>query len=279
MSNPIFRAIGIYVNGQRDEGYRRTIDAIKFLRSRGMEPLLLGDGDTLKKGSLDLPVGAPGDVDCVVVLGGDGTLLNVAHMPKFYKIPLMGINFGNIGYLTDAPAEQANEALARLLAGEYTLDKRIMLEADLGKQRPTALNDAFVCYSGAMRILTIKVEINGELMDSYRADGILISTPTGSTAYNLSAGGPIIKPDMDILAVTPVCPHALHVRSAVISGSDVVTIHVLSEGGGTLFMDGLTKFDIPQNGHVHIRRASHYATIIQTRKRGFYDVLREKLWA
>jgi len=144
-----------------------------------------------------------------------------------------------------------------------------------------ALNEAFVGRCGPPKALTLRVEINGEHMDTYQADGIIVSTPTGSTAYNLSAGGPVIKPDMDILTITPVCPHALHVRSAVVSADDDICVKVLPSGqsspDGTLFMDGVDCGEIPIGGHIFIKRADLYTTIIKTQTKSFYAVLREKM--
>ena len=272
-------SIGLYSNSLRDEGYRYAEKAAWLLRSRGIEPLLVGDEEALHAKALDLKTARTADVDCIVTLGGDGTLLQAAKEAALSGIPVMGINLGHLGYLTDAASDDWEDALTRLLAGKCTTEKRIMLEADVEGQkgRALALNDAFVSYSGAIKLLTLKVEINGEHMDTYQADGILVSTPTGSTAYNLSAGGPVIKPDMDIFAITPVCPHALHVRSAVVSANDIVTIRVLSQVGGALHLDGINAAHIPKDGCVNIRRSPHHAKIIKTRPKGFYTTLREKM--
>jgi NAD+ kinase len=152
-----------------------------------------------------------------------------------------------------------------------------MLEAVWEGGGALALNDAFVGRSGPPKLLTLKVEINGEHMDTYQADGVLVATPTGSTAYNLSAGGPVIKPDADILAITPVCPHALHARGAVISAADEVAVSVLSHDGVELFMDGEPAAKLPQGERVIIKRSIYNTTIIKTTGSSFYGILRQKM--
>jgi len=255
-----FNLIGIYSNKERDSGHKMASEAAKFLTSRGINARL-ADDDAITA-----------DMDCIITFGGDGTLLRAAKKAALNGTPIMGINLGRMGYLTDAGADDAFGALNRLLSGEYILEKRIMLEA--GKS--IALNDALVSHSGLPKALLLRVEINGEHMDTYQADGILVSTPTGSTAYNLSAGGPVIKPDVEVLAITPVCPHALHLRSAVVAPSDEITVQVLSTGGA-LFMDGVNAGEIETGGKIKIQRSKYYTTIIKTQKKGFYDILRDKM--
>jgi NAD+ kinase len=276
-------SIGIYVNSERDADYRTALIVAEFLTSHGIQVFLTGDGTALSSRVLGLKTSQIGDVGCVVTLGGDGTLLRAARTAALSGTPIIGINLGNMGYLTDAGADNAFESLERLLAGEYTLEKRAMLAADIemgaGTGTAFALNDVYVSRSGASRALMLKVEINGVHMDTYQADGILVSTPTGSTAYNLSAGGPVIKPDLDVLAITPVCPHALHLRSAVVASADVITVQVLTLGGA-LFMDGMDAGNINIGGKVRIRRSDYTATIIKTQNKSFYDILRDKMnWA
>lgn len=272
----IFNTMGIHINTERDTGYRFASDISGFLTSRGISVKLIGDGEALAARCLDLPKARIDEVRCVVVLGGDGTLLRAARAAAMSGTPVMGINLGRLGYLTDVSADGAVSSLERLLAGEYTLEKRMMLAADMETGAAYALNDVFVSRSGPTRPIMLRVEINGEHMDTYQADGVLVSTPTGSTAYNLSAGGPVIKPDIDILAITPVCPHALHVRPAVVSSADVITVTVLSQGGA-IYLDGIGAGGISQNGQVSIRRSEYFTTIIKTQNKGFYDILREKM--
>jgi len=270
------KSVGLYVNSASDADYRHSAAVSGFLSRRGVDVRLIGDGTALQSGALGLAEARAGGVDCVVTLGGDGSLLRAARLAAPSATPVMGINLGRLGYLTDTGFDGYEASLGRLLDGGFTLERRIMLTAETDGKPFIALNEAFVSRSGPARTMTLRVEINGDHMDTYQADGVLVSTPTGSTAYNLSAGGPVIKPDAELLAITPVCPHALHVRSSVISASDVVTVHVLS-ALGELFMDGSDAAAITRGGFVDIRRSPYYTTIVKTRNKGFYDILREKM--
>jgi NAD+ kinase len=255
------KTIGIYSNSERDSGLRIASEVAEFLTAHGADALNY-DGE------------AP--VDCVISLGGDGTFLRAARLAALTNTPVMGINLGRLGFLTDACAGGVTQSLKCLLSGEYILEKRLMLESGAGTERTVALNDALVSHSGSPKALMLKVDINGEHMDTFLADGILVSTPTGSTAYSLAAGGPVIKPGAEALAITPVCPHALHARSSVVASCDVITVRVISNGGA-LFMDGINSGEIGIGGQVEIRRSNMYTTIIKTQNKGFYGILREKM--
>lgn len=267
--------IGLYINGLRDPGYVKAAEIAAFLKGWGRGVYVCGGGGYPELG---LEKTAVGNVDCLVVLGGDGTLLKAANTAAFTGTPLLGVNMGRLGYLTDAGAADAIPALERLLTGEFSVERRIMLEASVdGKDCRLALNDAMAGREGSPKLLSFKVDINGENMDTYQADGVLVATPTGSTAYNLSAGGPIIKPDADILTITPICPHSLHVRSAVISAQDTVSVTVLSEAKAALFMDGEQTTALAAGDTVTIRRSDYVTNVIKTTKQGFYDILRKKM--
>jgi len=247
----------------------------EWLVSRDCAPVLLPDDDD------------PGidydKFDFLICLGGDGTMLKTAGGAALHDIPLIGINLGNMGYLTDATRSEAVKSLDKVLRGNYKLEKRMMLNADLslyGLPRVNlALNEVYISKGVHSKMILIKLWINDEFIDSYRCDGVIVSTPTGSTAYNLSAGGPILKPDANMIAITPVCSHALYTRPFVISADDEVRIQIdeTDETGVFAHMDGKKVVDLKPNDKLKITRAEYNTTIIKTSDSGFYDILRQKM--
>jgi len=221
-----------------------------------------------------------GSADFLVCLGGDGTMLWAAKSARYGK-PLLGINLGYLGYLTDADRLHAFSSLENMLAGRYEIERRMMLEvAGLG-QLGLALNDVCVTRGAFSKLIEMGLYINGEYIDTYRADGIIVCTPTGSTAYNLSAGGPILKPDVEMMAVTPICAHKIYSRAIVISAEDVVTLKIAGgyKGECMLALDGRHNRSLNAGEEVTIRRSEHYTDIVKTNKMSFFDILRQKMIA
>lgn len=222
-------------------------------------------------------------VDLLVALGGDGTILRLARDAAIYDKPLIGINLGTLGYLTDVEKADAFTALRKVLQGEYYLEKRMMLTVEGDELSNTgntliALNEVCVSRGLLAKMISIELYINDEYIDTLRADGIVVSTPTGSTAYNLSAGGPLLMPDSEMIAITPICPHALHARPWVIAASAKITLRVHDPvNEGMLVLDGQNKGSIKTGQAVTIRRAEQYTQIIKTNVLGFYARLRMKL--
>lgn len=173
----------------------------------------------------------PKEVDCVIVLGGDGTLIQAAHDMVSRNLPLLGVNLGTLGFLADVELEQWKPSLQSLLNGEYEMEERMMLEgrvtSSMGSTESIALNDVVINRYGRLRIMEYKIYVNEQYLCSYRADGIIVSTPTGSTGYSLSAGGPIVEPRARMMVLTPICPHTLNTRSIVLSAEDCVRIETV----------------------------------------------------
>jgi NAD+ kinase len=224
------------------------------------------------------------NADFVVVLGGDGTILRVARHAAVYDVPIQGINIGTLGYLADVERNKAKEAIKNVIEGRFKTDERMMLEASLGRgchghDTNIALNEVYVTNAAFSRVIQLGLEINGDYVSSYRADGIMVSTATGSTAYNLSAGGPILKPDTQLMAITHVCPHSLTSRPLVISGNDVVRIRVESSySNAMLNMDGQESIPLVNGDVVTIRRSKYVTKTIRTTDMSFYDILRNKMY-
>ena len=206
--------------------------------------------------------------DFWIVLGGDGTMLGAAHKAALLGVPLLGINLGNLGFLTDAEKDDGLRALEDVLEGRYEVEPRLMLSYAGG----LALNDVVVASDG--RLSTFSVYVDGMHMDDIRADGIIVATPTGSTAYNLSAGGPILAPYGEMIAITAICPHSLSVRPWVVPATD--EIRIIPTHDANLLIDGEKCGIISASADIAISRAEVNAKIIKTSATHFYDVLRRK---
>ena len=193
----------------------------------------------------------PEGIDCVIVIGGDGSFIEAARILHDRDVPMLGVNMGTLGYLTEVELADLDESIEKLLRGEYTLESRMMLEAVYGASvKDVALNDIVVSRNGGIRIIHFRIWVNGELLNCYEADGIIISTPTGSTAYNLSAGGPIVEPTASLLVVTPICSHALNTSSVILSGEDEIEIEI-GEGRNGTEEEVLVSFDGTQKLMMH----------------------------
>jgi len=241
----------IVANETKDSGLVFTKKITKFLEARGVS--LVPEGQK---------------ADFWVVLGGDGTMLRAAQQAAMLDVPLLGINLGTMGFLTDMDEQDGFIALENVLAGKYESQKRLMLETEYGR----ALNDAVVVSTG--RLDYFSVYVNDIHMDDIRADGIIVATPTGSTAYNLSAGGPILAPYGEMMVITAICPHSLSIRPWVIAAND--RVRVVPKHPATLVLDGEERANIEAQKGVTIGRAPVTATIIKTTATHFYEILRKK---
>lgn len=283
------KLVGVIPNLEKDQDLSKTKKILEILLSLGCVPhLLAAFAETIGMG-----VGVKNaqdlykNMDFLLTLGGDGTLLAVSHKASPYQTPLMGVNLGTLGYLTDVEFGCAKEAICKVVNGEYQLEKRLMLQAETGlfeqkRINGHALNDICITRGASVKTIVLKVCVNEEYLDTYRADGIIISTPTGSTAYNLSAGGPILKPDSEVIAITPICPHGLYSRSIVLSAQDTVTITAEDKGkneGLFLSIDGQQGIPLQRQAVVRVSRSPYTTSIIKTNPYGFYDILRKKLGA
>ncbi|MDD3394094.1 MAG: NAD(+)/NADH kinase [Clostridia bacterium] len=222
--------------------------------------------------------------DFIISLGGDGTLLGVGRKACQYNTPILGVNLGTLGFLTAEEKNRAEYAIDRVLMGDYKKEKRMMLQTSIATDEGridgiNALNDICISRGLLYKILEFNVFVNDEYVDTLRADGVIICTPTGSTAYNLSAGGPVLKADAQIIAITPIAPHTLTSRSIVVSADDVVTVEInpREDTAFTISADGQDSWSLTGKKVVQIRRAKVYTTIIKTNSQNFYEVLRHKL--
>ena len=233
--------------------------------------------------SIDIPEGT----QCILVIGGDGTILAAARMLVGNTIPLLGINLGTLGFLADVNLADLSKTLDLLLKDQYQVEKRIMLTAEVYKQGEKAatyiaLNDFNINRCGASRVIGLKVGINGSTIDCYRADGVIVCTPTGSTGYNLSAGGPIINPTCKNFVITPICPHSLTARSIVLAKEDVVTVEVEQirsniKEEAIISFDGREGLSIVPGDQVKIYKSQEVTPFIKATEVSFVQILKEKL--
>lgn len=224
--------------------------------------------------------------DCILVLGGDGTLLRAARNMIDRDIPLLGINLGTLGYLAEVEIAAIDEALDKLLADRFTREERMMLAGQVKRQDVTednfALNDIVISRCGSLQVLTFQIYVNGQFLNSYSADGMIVATPTGSTGYNMSAGGPIVEPGARLLLMTPICPHTLNTRSIVLAPEDEIRIEIPAGKDGLLqtveaSYDGSHKTRLKTGESIVIRRADKTTGILKLNTESFLTVLHKKM--
>jgi NAD+ kinase len=224
----------------------------------------------------------PGQVDILVVLGGDGTLLSMARTVGDLGVPILGVNLGGLGFLTATTLDEMIRAVDAMLAGGMTIEERMMLAARVRRRgewlaEHIALNDAVILKSAMSRIINLSVSVDGRYATAYRADGLIISTPTGSTAYSLSAGGPILFPVMDAVVLTPVCSHTLTNRPIVVPGRDHIEVTLRGAQQVMLTLDGQVGIELEENDTVEIRQAIPRIRLARFPHKDFFSVLRTKL--
>ena len=223
-------------------------------------------------------------IDLGIVIGGDGTMLHVARHLAPHKVPVLGVNLGRLGFLTDIPADTMTQEIGKILDGDYQTEERFLLHAEVMRNGKIvynldALNDVIVNKGELARLIEFETYLDGEFVTSMRADGIIIATPTGSTAYALSAGGPILHPTLAAMVLAPICPHTLSDRPIVVSNDSVVEIVMtgMSQQRAHLTFDGQSNFSLNENDHIYVRRAEHPIKLIHPSGRNHYNVLRMKL--
>lgn len=279
------RRLGVVANLDKPHTFQVTEELIRWLELRGVKPVLNEEG-ALRLNRPDLAADPPGSwegVEFVVVLGGDGTFLRAARAAAPYGVPALGVNLGHLGFLTEIEANELFPALEGFLAGQYMIEERMMLRAVIRREGQElepflALNDIVIAKGPLARLVRLRVHVSGTLVATYPADGVITATPTGSTAYSLSAGGPITEPNLDVILVTPICPHTFYSRPLVVAPDRTVQVAVLENQGGTaLTIDGQTGFQLQTGDEVLISRASEVARLLRREGFRFYDVLRQKL--
>lgn len=281
--SPAFRQVGLLANPGKRHCARLVRDAAAELETLGCtvwgDPVTAGWSGGRAREAADLAA-LVGRVEVLLVLGGDGTMLRVAREVAGRAVPLLGVNLGTLGFLTEVTPRNLRPAIRQLVAGGFRPEKRALLAAvpTPGSARPVlALND-FVLHRGeAPRLIELEVTVDGELLTRYRCDGLIVGSPTGSTAYSLAAGGAIVSPDAEVMTLTPICPHTLSIRPLVIRLDAVVTVRLLSTDlVANLAGDGQHLWGLSGGDAVTIRRSRRQVTLLRPAGSSFFATLREK---
>lgn len=279
----------VIANMNKDEGLKIATSVTEYLRSKGCEAEKAGIsrvyGDSSAQDEIVRSV--PDDTEAVIALGGDGTIIQIAAALAKKKIPLLGINLGTLGYLAEVDKDNIEPTLDRLIADDYEIEERMMLKGSVynnDKFTATcrALNEVVIMRTGAVRVIRYDIYVNDRLLNSYDADGIIVSTPTGSTGYNMSAGGPIVEPDAKVILITPVSAHTLNSRSIVLSPDDKLKIAIAQSRFETpqetqVCFDGGKCFEVNPGDYVEIERANRITRVIKMSKESFLDTLSRKM--
>jgi NAD+ kinase len=278
------RNIGIYAKVQDPRCREVAGELLRWLKNRGLVPLV---EERLSR-YLECEDGFPGDVipskaDLVVVLGGDGTLLSVARLVGKQELPILGINLGSLGFLTEIPVIGLYPALESYLRGDYTTSRRMMLNISHTRGGETigvyeALNDAVINKGAPAKIIALNTSVDSSFLATFKADGLIVASPTGSTGYSLSAGGPIVAPDIDCLLITPICSHTLTNRPLVVSADAKVIITMDSPIENVMLtLDGQVGVPLEYRDVVSVRRAEYRTRLMLSGSTDYFEVLRTKL--
>lgn len=276
----------IATNCIKDEDLILTTKIEEYIALHGgSSKRVIGDA----KGIISYEIEGQDDFDCIIALGGDGTILKVSRDLRDLNIPILGVNLGTLGFLTEIEPEQIFPVIDRLLAKDYEIEERMNVCGEVyknGEEAPlhadVALNDIVVSRAGFSRVIGLKVYVNGKVMDIYEADGLIVSTPTGSTGYNLSAGGPIVSPKTSLMIVTPVSPHSLTSKSIVFSSEDEIVVEILKmrkaqKEEAIVSFDGQSGTLLSPGDRIVVRRSDAVTRMVKLFDVSFYEVLREKI--
>ncbi len=281
------RRIGLITNLEKDVDLKHTRELANCIISMGGQVTLTSE----MAGIIGMGEPCPDDdavLDCsdmIVCLGGDGTFLKAAR--KIYKrdLPILGINLGNLGFLTEIDKDAIPHAMGHIFRGDYQVEGRMMLDVEIHRAgcdvvTDVALNDAVISRGAISRILHVKTYINDAFVDSFPGDGLIVSSPTGSTAYSLSAGGPIVEPDTELIIITPICPHILYSRSFITNAGSTVTAIVDEnfQHNAMVTVDGQEGYEIRGGDSVRIRKSAFSIKLIRINSRDFFNVLRTKIY-
>lgn len=284
-----FKTIGL-IGRQRKENISDTLSALKDLLLKKKLKVILESETAAHLPAENLPVYSRDEIgkhcDLIIVVGGDGSLLNAAHAAVKYNIPILGINRGRLGFLTDIHPSELNDRLSKVLDGEYSEEQRFLLSTHIiandkiiAANNSDALNDIVLMPGGVAQMIEFSIEIDNQFVCSQRADGLIVATPTGSTAYALSGGGPILHPQLDAVALVPMFPHTLSARPIVISSNCKIKllISTSNEAEPGLSCDGQERIALPPGSEVLIEKKSKQLCLIHPQDYNYFETLRTKL--
>ena len=290
MTKASIKRIGIVVKPHQPDALKTICGVVEWLNQRG---IAMVGGPEIERERIEHATGCAvqvldhdelvAGVDLILVLGGDGTMIATARMLGDREVPVLGVNYGGLGYLAEFRVEELYTALESILEGNYRLDTRVMLSVQLMRgndevARTRVLNDVVINKSALARIIEIEAYLNQQFVSSFKADGLIVSTPTGSTAYNLSAGGPVIYPSMNAVVITPICPFTLSNRPIVVPDDAVIELSLKTRNEDVaLTLDGQVGFPLQVDDRVIIRKSRTTFNLVQPMNRNYFDVLRDKL--
>ena len=282
----MIRTVGIIARPRREDIARVVPPLIAWLHAHDVEVLCDSEtgecistlaGETLKREEITA------SADLLIVLGGDGTLLSAARLAAVRKVPILAVNLGGLGFLTTVSQDEIYVMLEEIFSNKHRISERVMIEAEIVRggaviRRQIALNDAVLNKAALARIMDLELHVDGEYVTTYKADGLILSTPTGSTAYSLAAGGPIVYPIVEAFVVTPICPHTLTNRPLVIPDSAKIEIDFKSAGEDIfLTLDGQIGVELFQGDHIRVQKAAERLYLVRPAKKQYYEILRSKL--
>jgi NAD+ kinase len=222
-------------------------------------------------------------IECLIVLGGDGTLLSRSRKVAPYNVPIFGVNLGTLGFLTEVEVGDLEPSLNKLINGQYTIEDRMMLEADVIRNNEKVevyygLNDIVITKGALARLINVATYVDNEFVNAFPADGLIVASPTGSTAYSLSAGGPLVVPNLDLMVITPICPHTLYARPMVIAPNSEVKIVMLNNTGEvSLTIDGQHGYRLQSGDEIIVKKAPFSTKLLKLNDRSFFQVMESKL--
>lgn len=280
----------VYTNRNKDRDLVVTNRIKDYLEVKGQKvSLKIKEADWMNDVSPDAEEATdiPGDVDCMIVLGGDGTVLQAARETKKLFIPIVGVNLGTLGYMTEVEPAHLEEALDKLIAGDYIKESRMMLNGkvkfhcDKEFEEGWALNDIVISRRGSIQMLRLDIYVNGQFLHRYKADGMIVATPTGSSSYSLSAGGPFVEPDAKLIMLTAICPHSLNHRSIVLKPEDVIEIEIPTGREGQkqtveANFDGSHKISMCTGDRIRIVQSEKITEFLRLSQVSFMEILHKK---
>ncbi len=275
--------VGIIGKRNNTEVYNIVRDLVKWLEEKGVEYLVDSElGKSLKLDNTVKQADIPKHVELVIVFGGDGTFLSVSKQVNEYNIPILGINSGGLGFLTEFTLNELYPIMEKIIGDDYEIEERGMLSASVYKKNKkfgsyTVLNDLVINNGKVSRIIDLAIYAEGNLITTFKADGIIFSTPTGSTAYSLSAGGPIAHPTLPVTLITPICPHILTNRPLVVSNEMEITVKVLTVGSSYLTLDGQETVKLELNDEIKLKKSDSTVKLIKSPFRDYFSILKTKL--
>jgi NAD+ kinase len=282
----MIRMVGIISRPRREDIARVVPPLIQWLRAHGAE--VVCDSETGEcigplTGQTRTREELPAHSDLLIVLGGDGTLLSAARLAADRQVPILAVNLGGMGFLTTVPQDELYQILEEIFSEKHRVSERVLLEARIVRdgaviRRQIALNDAVLNKAALARIMDVTLRVDGEYVTTYKADGLILSTPTGSTAYSLAAGGPIVYPTVESFVVTPICPHTLTNRPLVIPDTAKIEIDFQSEDDAVfLTLDGQIGIELARGDHIVVRKAQEKLRLVRPAKKTYFEILRSKL--